>query len=506
MTVLLERSEPEQFREIVASRFGLRFDDGKLGFLGELLRRRADTRGMDVPRYLSQVSDDGSEAGPLATELTVNETYFFRNSDQFRAFEQVLHDRMRARAGHNRLSFLSAGCSSGEEPYSIAMLTRALVPTPPWQVSIRAVDLSPAMLSKAAAGRYANWALREMPADMLAQWFTPVGRDRQLSDEIRNAVRFDCRNLADPGSDIWQPGAYDAIFCRNVIMYFTPEVQQAVVGRIARSLAPGGFLFLGHAETLRGLSQDFHLVHTHGTFYYQRRAPGDAPPAYDYVDSTPYAFSAPVAPMPLAPGDTSWFDAIGLATQRIEALARPALTPQPSGAAPAIPSPHWNLEVALDLLQRERFAEALELIGRLPEEASADPDVLLLQALLLVQGSQPAAAAEVCRELLAKDEFSAGANYVLALCFEASGDIAGAVMHYGIASHLDPEFAMPLLRRGVLARRSGELAQAAEHLRRAKQLLEHEDVSRLVLFGGGFTRSALTQLCTAELAACGVKQ
>ncbi len=438
------------------------------------------------------------EAGTLAQELTVGETYFFRNGDQFRAFEHILGERMQSRAASRRLAFLSAGCSSGEEAFSIAMLARATIPSPPWQVAIRAVDLNPAALRKAACGRFGSWSLRETPAHMLQQWFRPDGNDMVLSKDLRNSVQFDRRNLADPDSDIWQSETYDAIFCRNVIMYLTPATQQAVIGRLARSLVPGGYLFLGHAETLRGLSQDFHLVHTHNTFYYQRKSGGDigAPLPYRGAEiRSPYPATG--TPMPAGMADTSWYHAIGEASRRIEALTQPA----PAEPDMPRPSPHWNLEIALDLFQRERFAEALQLIDRMPREASEDPDVLLLQALLFVQGGQPSAGAEICRTLLAQDELNAAANYVLALCFEGTGDSASAVVHYGIASHLDPLFAMPLLRRGVLARRSGNFAGAKHDLGLAQQLLQSEDTSRLLLFGGGFTRGALSKLCAFELEA-----
>ena len=299
MTVRFDPASPEYFREVVANRFGLKFDDTKLGFLGDLLRRRAEAHGTAIEVYLAQIEVGAAdeETGLLAEDLTVGETYFFRNGDQFRAFsEVVLPARMGTQASSRKLSFLSAGCSSGEEPFTLAMVARETVPSPPWDVSIRAVDLNPAALRKAASGRFTSWALRETPPEAQQRWFTPNGRDTILSDEIRAAVQFDRRNLADEDSDIWRPEAYDAIFCRNVIMYFTPAIQQAIIGRIARSLAPGGYLFLGHAETLRGLSQEFHLVHTHGTFYYQRKRDGDETPARHYADIGALApRAAPVA-------------------------------------------------------------------------------------------------------------------------------------------------------------------------------------------------------------------
>ena len=503
MTVRFDPASPERFREAIARRFGLVFDDGKLGFLGDVLRRRTESRSTPVEVYLAELEAGvgSEETGLLAEELTVGETYFFRNGDQFRAFaEVVLAERMRANGSTRKLSLLSAGCSSGEEPFTLAMVARESAPNPPWQVSIRAVDVNPAALRKAASGRFTSWALRDTPMEMQQQWFTPIGRDMMLIDEIRRAVQFDLRNLADPDSDIWRPEAYDAIFCRNVIMYFTPAVQQAIIGRIANSLAPGGFLFLGHAETLRGLSQEFHLVHTHGTFYYQRKREGDEAPARHYVDIG--ALAPRVAPAPAAV-DVGWYEAIGKASRRIEVLARPAEPPEP--AAPEAPLPQWSLGVALDLLQRERFAEALDLIHEMPPEAGQDPDVLLLRAMLLVQGGKLPLAAEVCRVLLARDELNAGANYVLALCFEGANDRSAAMHHYRVASYLDPQFAMPQLHLGLLSRRSGDLHAARGELEQALELLRREDASRLLLFGGGFTRDALIRLCEAELRASKVK-
>ncbi len=508
MSVTLTPEAPEQFRAFVMERYGLRFEDGKLGFLSDLLRRRAEARGTSVERYLAHVAADSAEDSVLAEELTVGETYFFRNSDQFAALrEKVFPERMRGRESTRRLAVLSAGCSTGEEPFSIAMLSRALLP-PPWQISIRAADLNPAALRKARSGRYSSWSLRETPPDMLSAWFHGHGRDVEVDESLRTAVQFERCNLTDPHAPIWQPEAYDVVFCRNVIMYFTQPVQEMVIDRIAQSLVPGGYLFLGHAETLRGLSHAFHLVHTHGTFYYQRRGEGDAQRAGNGIDFSGDALRAdspaPWPPAPAAASDTAWYDAIGDASRRIERLARgqERLAPAPRPALKPDPAPAANLSVALDLLRHERFDDALELLGRLPEATVADPDVLLLRALLLAQGGKFAAAGEVCGALLAQDEFNAGANYVLGLCFEGSGDDARAVLRYDLASHLDPQFAMPLLRRGSLARRSGNLEGARADLTHALELLKLEDASRLLLFGGGFTRAALSKLCESELRAC----
>src|SRR5205085_5667452 len=121
----------------------------------------------------------------------------------------------------------------------------------------------------ARRARYSSWALRETPMDVRGRWFCDDGRDVVLERSVREAVAFESANLASDDPALWQPATYDVIFCRNVLMYFAPEQMSAVIERIAQSLVPGGFLFLGHAETLRGVSDRFHLCNTHDCFYYQ---------------------------------------------------------------------------------------------------------------------------------------------------------------------------------------------------------------------------------------------
>jgi chemotaxis protein methyltransferase CheR len=502
MTPAVDSTDVERFRGIVTARLGLQFEDSRLGFLAEVLRSRLSAAHDEAAAYLSRLERnaalDGEEQS-LARDLTVGETYFFRNIGQFHAFGEVaLRARMAERRAERTLRVLSAGCASGEEPYTLAMLLKDALRDPSWKVEIRAVDVNPAAIERAADARYGAWALRETPAAMLERWFRPAGRDFVLDEEIRAAVTFETRNLAADDPDLWRSGYYDTVFCRNVIMYFSVETMRAVVQRIATSLVPGGYLFLGHAETLRGLSQDFHLLHSHDTFYYRTRGVGEAPPAPSIPLATEFpARAAPRSPPPAPETSTEWMDTIAAASERIRALGAPPPSLVPSLIAAA---PKWNRARVLDLVQLERFSEALALVRAMPEEASQDSDVLLLTAVLLAHSGQMAAAAEVATRLLAGDEMSAGAHYVLALSCEGLGDRAAAAKHDNFAVYLDPEFAMPRLHLGLLAKRAGDVAAARRELSQALLLLEREDASRLLLFGGGFTRAGLVALCRTELA------
>jgi chemotaxis protein methyltransferase CheR len=500
MSTAVESGHAERFRAAVASRLGLQFDDTRLPWLAEVLRRRADVQQQTAEAYVARLEHGPwrNELSALAQELTVAETYFFRNADQFRALrEHVWPERLRAQATARRVRVLSAGCASGEEPYSIAMSLHDWLPDAGWRLSIRAVDLNPVSLDKARRARYSTWSLRETPSEQRQRWFRADGSEWLLDDTIRGCVAFEEGNLYQDDDQLWSAGAYDVVFCRNVLMYFSPIAARAVVARIARSLAPGGYLFLGHAETLRGLSQAFHLRHTQGAFYYQRKDEGEPLRAIEAADAaqghTVPALAAAVA------GAQSWVEVIGKAAQRVHTLAAQAGA---SVSRPVVQAGRQRAR-ALELLREERYAEALDEVQGWSSGLAGDIEALLLQAVLLLHGGRLGEAEDLCHRLLVLDELNAGAHYVLALCREAASDPRGAAEHDEAAAYLDPEFAMPRLHLGLLARRAGDRQAQRREFERALALLQREDPSRLLLFGGGFGRDALLALCRAELHGCG---
>ncbi len=509
MKALPDASLVEQFRGIITQRLGLVFDGSRVDELAELLRLRMQLADAGSPdAYLRRLRTSREELRAIAGYLTVSETHFFRIADHFRALAQVvLPERMRVQADRRQLSILSLGCASGEEAYSVAMVVCDCADLGAWQVSIRGVDVNPAMIAKAVHARYSQWSLRDTLAEFQTRHFRSNGQHFHLHDSIRQMVVFQEGNLVDAAAAFWHSSAYDVILARNVLMYFSPEAAKAVIGRIADSLAPGGYLFLGPAENLRGITQDFHLCHTNDTFYYQRRGrPRQAQP----VEAGSYVPSPVLSPaLGAAEISNGWVDSIRLASERVARLT--SSQPSLAGAravAPVAPviagqnGAHNDVQPALSLMRQERFTEAL---AALPTSAGGefDPDVQLLRAVLLVNGGQLCDAEKVCQQLLAVDELNAGAQYVMALCREQAGDRAAAMDHDRTATYLDPSFAIPHLHLGLLSRRAGDLATARLELNQASLLLTREDPSRILLFGGGFGREALVEMCRRELQSCG---
>jgi chemotaxis protein methyltransferase CheR len=449
------------FRELLADRMGWRFADGDLPHLLAVLDQRSAALDLSRAAYLGRLAAGGwsAEIAALTDDLTITETYFFRHGEQFRALAEVaLPERVAARGVQRALRLLSVGCSSGEEAYTLAIVANRAAPG--WLLSVLGVDANPAMLRKAAAARYSAWSLRETPDDVRQRCFQPRDGDYEVDAEIRRIVRWKQYNVAGEDDGLWPPEQYDVIFCRNLLMYLTPGVSARLVQRMTRSLAPGGYLFLGHTDSLGSRPEGLEPQHSHSAFYYRR----------------------PVLPVP-APAPRA---------------ARPVSA---AGPAPRPPAGDAYRRI-LGLVQEERFGEALAEVERRGPGGHRD---LLLYGVLLAQAGRVPDATAVARRLVDADGMNADAHHLLGMCLEADGS-QSAAGQFRLAAYVDPGFAMPRFRLGLLARRRGDDRAAATDLDRALHLLRDERDERLVLFGGGFGRIALTTLCRAELDACGARR
>lgn len=481
-----------RFAELIEKHLGLQFDGPALKELRVILHERMRaTRCARFDAYLQHVEAAGSmraEVRELARKLTIGETYFFRSPEQFTAFSEVAIPALMRTGRARHLQILSAGCSTGEEPYTLAITLRELGAAAPAEASILGVDLNPESIAKARLGRYSAWAMRATPADCVQRYFRYDRNQFVLDEAVRTMVRFEERNLAIEDHAFWPPGRFDVIFCRNMIMYLSARVLIAVVERFVRALKPDGFLFLGHAEPLRGVSQAFHVRHSKGAFYYVLRREEDP------------------APAPHEPAAGSILAALAIGARSANPSSGPAALAPEAAEAPlaqgSCAGPRAGLGLGVALKEAERFDEALLALEALAPADRGDPDVLLLKASILLELGQVELAAQVCGALLAIDDLNASAHYVTALCHEQHGRRAAAVESYRVAVYSDRAFAMPHLRLGLLFRRAVDVRSARRELATAAVLFAHEDAARILLFGGGFSRSALIDLCAAELRLC----
>jgi chemotaxis protein methyltransferase CheR len=263
-------------RDLIYEETGNRFDDESLYLLRRRLGPRLGALALpDFPayqRYLRGTSGEArrGEIDEIADRVTTNETYFFRESYQLEAFSAELLPRLALlKARTRRLHVWSAGCSTGEEVYTIAMLILESGLFGGWEVRVFGSDLSRRVLKVARAAEYGNASFRVTEPARVARWFEPVGAKQRVRPDVRGLCRFGQINLVDPDMAAVL-GEVDVAFCRNVLIYFDQRSQRRVIETIERKLSPGGYLLLGHSESLAGLSQGFELVHLPTDMVYRR--------------------------------------------------------------------------------------------------------------------------------------------------------------------------------------------------------------------------------------------
>lgn len=413
------------------------------------------------------------EIEQLLLLLNISETYFLRAEEQLHHLVQVALPRQLQSSAPRRLRLLSAGCASGEEAYSLAI---TLLESPyvqgDWSFEILAFDLDERLLARAREGIYSSWSLRQVPASIRARHFTPVGSSFRVTDEVRAHVTFIRQNLVEEAS---VPGPFDAIFCRNVLMYLNKEGMRRAIAGLERALSPGGLLYLGHAESLRGLGGELTLVHEGSAFCYHRGAP--PPPLRPPSSSPPAARAAPRRTPPPA---------------RV-----PHLRPVPVAAAGA--GPESPARAVLSLVADERLIEAAERIESWAEPERRRPAHRRLLAAILAVLGDTGRAELLCHELLEEEPACAETHFVLALCQESRGEWDDAIERVRMALELAPGFAIARFHLGRLLRQTGRQPEARAELVEACARLVEEDPDRVTLYGGGFPREVLVRLCHGEL-------
>jgi chemotaxis protein methyltransferase CheR len=366
--------------------------------------------------------------------VTVGKTSFFRDGRQFAALEAVLPGLLaRPRAGGRRVAIWSAGCATGEEPYSIAM-TAAEAGAGPEQAEILATDVNPEAVAYAARGEYEPRKLRDVPEPLLSRYFDPHDDRHLVRSSLRNlltAIRP--HNLVS--SVFPRPsasGGWDVIFCRNVIIYFDTATTQQVLTQFHEALAPGGYLFLGYSESLFRLFEGFELTEVAGAFLYRRSRTVQrvGPPL-------PAGHRPHLVPMPNAP------PAVQHLHLRLPEPAHPSVPPQPEPAAVEPPlAPQEFLDAAVALFADGRFGAARELLERLLERGGEDLAVRLTLANLYGILRQRDSAQRCYLSALALEPLSAEAHLFFGIHLLSAGQAEEAAQELSRALFLDPDLSL----------------------------------------------------------------
>jgi chemotaxis protein methyltransferase WspC len=459
--------------------------------LGPTLLLRAVHRRMkalDVSReseYVQRNLPAHGELQELIEELVVSESWFFRDSQPFHLLRKHATDWLAAPTG-GVYRTLSLACATGDEPYSIAITLLDLGFTRD-RYEIDAIDISFRALEKARRAVYNARALRVVEAPLKAKYFRPHPDGLEVAPEVRASVRFSRGNLVEPDSLVVRP-PYQAIFCRNLLIYLTDAARERAVGTLDRLLGPTGLLFVGHAERLPLLESRFSPVKFRGSFAYQRRGAAEATNSFGSTLSgaTAYESSRPSTP---AGGTRSPFAASGPSNSASSSSSSSpfpaAVEPRPSfldrGATSSVPEPTRSppsppVSSARD--NGSRPSSPFPAIPAVPSPAPAPSSApiasipsgeLLERASDLANRHEYEQASQLCDQSIRLKGPSAAAFYLLGMIRHALGDHVHAEQYLSRAVYLDGQHEEALLALSLIARRRGDHSAATNYQRRAER-------------------------------------
>jgi chemotaxis protein methyltransferase CheR len=274
-----------KIRDLVYRISGIFQTDNKFYLLASRCQRRmkalnSATFGSYLEHLTTKPNRD-AELRNLLNEITIGETYFFRSQPQIDAVSKIILPKLTSlstKQGVRKIRIWSAGCSTGEEPYtmSILLIEQLVQRLPGWSFEIVATDLNDNSVVKCKEGLYGEYAVRNLSPQMREKYFTAEGPLHRVRDEVRKHVKFERLNLQDQSKILFMKG-FDIIFCCNVLIYFDGASKKRTVEHFYSGLLPGGYFFLGNSESLYGIYDQFRLLHFPGAIAYWKPAPGEEP-------------------------------------------------------------------------------------------------------------------------------------------------------------------------------------------------------------------------------------
>jgi chemotaxis protein methyltransferase CheR len=446
----------------LAQHMGINFSTDRLNDLSQKMTALAEAFAFDDLNEFAEwlLSDrlDREQIELLADFLTVGETYFFRDPKAFAVLEEeILPLLIEARQKTRFLRIWSAACCTGEEPYSIAMLLKKMIPdVENWQIKILATDINQTFLERATEGSYGEWSFRATPEFFRDRYFKPKKDGKlQIDSEIKKMVRFEWMNLAelrlmaDPSYS-----CMDIIFCRNVLIYFSVEHGRQIVASLNQCLSPDGYLFVSPNELPIANDPSFQTLHRPGAIILQRSIDGAKVGA---IVEAQNEFSEPLS----------------------------ANMDQGSSAEP-IPS----LEEAQTCYDQGSYKEAAELLLSRCQNGGDFPSLVLL-AKSFANHSDLKNALRWCDQAIKANRLNAATHYLRATILQEQGATFEATHALRQALLMNPNFVLAQFNLGILLRQTGRLKEANRHFKAALKLLGNYQDTDVLPESEGTTASGM---------------
>jgi chemotaxis protein methyltransferase CheR len=526
----------QRFRDLILARTGILLGPRRRDALAGGVLAAAGHIGCEslgeYYRLLQGVRTDSRLWDNLIGAITVGETYFFRNPAHFDALRQhILPDLIARHRDDRRLRIWSAGCATGEEPYSIAILLRQLLPDiANWDVFILATDINKQCLQQARQGRYYKWSFRNTDPAIRELYFTPQDELFELSPQVREMITLAYLNLVEASypSLVTNTNAMDLILCRNVAIYLPEAVVREMVERFHRCLVPEGWLIVGAAETDSEIYREFAVRNFPGAIIYQKVAEPLAALPFPELRREPfhYAQDMPVE-LPAEGACPGAWPAVQLLPELVEGPRPESACPEPSRGARPEPSrrarepllPHPEpldfvrgvpvegqptlptdpYQEGLALLGQGQYEDAMaRFLARLEREPDFAPAYYQMARVHANRGRLEEAQSW-CQQAIKRDPLLTEAHYTLALIHQEEGALDQAIAQLRKTLYLDPNFVLAHFSLSNLYQQMDRPDEAARHRTQAIRLAVKMPPNHVVPGSDGLTAARLLTMVQATL-------
>lgn len=496
MTVAISDNLISRLSEFVNSRTGLHFPREKWRDLKRNINAAAPDLGFDDTtaciEWLLSSRLTQEQKDTLVGHLTIGETFFFRDKFIFQTLkERILPAWLGSHEGRKKaITFWSAACCTGEEPYSIGMLIDQMPAFRGWNVRIIATDINAQFLQKARKGVYTRWSFRDTPDEILTKYFKKMGKNRfEISPGIREMVSYSRYNLAkkDYPAELDEQGKVDIIFCRNVLMYLSPDMREKVLRRLTNALNKGGWLIVSPSETSFVQVPGLNPVRFPGAILHRKGPPrrADKEKAADFPPRRTITRLATRPITPVYQGKTS---------------GRKTTSP-----LPALPKKEKRKEErdlyqeALALYEKGRYEEVAEKLNRLLSDGKMANNVLLVpeQMALLAKAyanmGKLDEARKWCEQAIQAEKLHPDYYYLLATIYQEQGLVEEPIKSLRHAIYLDPDLVMAYYLLGHVMRQQGKPGPSKKYFTNALDLLSSMEQGEIVPHSDGLTVERLRE-------------
>jgi len=443
--------------------------------VSERVKKLGSPSWKDYNKLISSKSGK-KELKQVIEEITIPETYFFRDINQCNAFKNHIISHFKNKKSEKqkqKLKIWSAGCSSGEEAYTLAMIIIQNIPNySSFDISITGTDINHTSIEKAKKGVYKDISFRGVSPEIITRFFKNKKNSYTISDQVKRLVNFKIFNimLKNQRKYSFQFSEFDIIFCRNVLIYFDETIIRNIFNGFFHALALDGYIILGHSEANLAPGSLFKPVRAKGTYLYQKNQKKYQPEPRSELRVVPASFA---------------FDKNKPAAKKIDSASQ---------------NPDQLIyKEALALYFAERYGNAKNIINKLLKDKNPAMEFLILAALIRINLGDFERAIAYVRKIQLKDEFMPEAHFIFGLIYENENFSEHAISSYQTALFLNSKFFLSYFRLAHIYKTLGNKSKSLRAFKNALNVAENANEDKIYLLSGGFSKKSLTDICMQNL-------